>query len=134
MFRGGEEIEIEIVAVTKKALQMPAIGFTLVNRLGQQLLGENTLISRERDGLLSTKPGEKIAARFVLWFPMLPSGDYSIIASIADGTLENNIQHHWAEDAVLIRVVSSYVRYGLVGAFLKDASLVKYCHPQAEES
>jgi len=55
---------------------------------------------------------------------MLPSGEYMLMASIADGTLENHIQHHWTENAGIINVSSSNVRYGLVGAFLKDARLV----------
>ena len=54
---------------------------------------------------------------------MLPSGEYLLMASIADGTYESHIQHHWTEDAAIINVSASAVRYGLVGAFLKEAIL-----------
>jgi len=45
------------------------------------------------------------------------------MASVADGDLEKHVQHHWTENAALINVSSSKVRYGVVGAFLKGASL-----------
>lgn len=132
VFNGGEDVEIEITARTDKALKKPAIGFTLANSLGQHLLGENTLITRESQGIISTKAGDILIARFKVWFPMLPSGEYLLMASIADGTLESHIQHHWTEDAVIINVSASAVRYGLVGAFLKEASLHVQTHEAAE--
>ena len=132
VFKGGEDVEIEITATANKALEQPAIGFTLANRLGQHLLGENTLIAREECGNINTKPGDILTAKFRLWFPMLPSGEYLLMASIADGTLESHIQHHWTEDAVIINVSASAVRYGLVGAFLKEASLQIQSHEVAQ--
>jgi lipopolysaccharide transport system ATP-binding protein len=123
VLRGGEDVEIEIRAVANKALKKPALGFTLVNRLGQQLLGENTLILRDSEGVPSAQEGSLLVARFRIWFPMLPSGEYMLMASIADGDIQSHIQHHWTEDAAVINVSASKVRYGLVGAFLKAASL-----------
>lgn len=123
ILKGGEYVDIEIKAIAHQELQMPALGFTLANNHGQHILGENTLITRERDGISKARAGDILKAKFNLWFPMLPSGEYLLMASIADGTLENHIQHHWTENAALIRVNSSGVRYGLVGAFLRNASL-----------
>lgn len=37
------------------------------------------------------------------------------MASVADGTLYEHVQHHWMHDALIINVSSSKVRYGLVG-------------------
>ena len=37
------------------------------------------------------------------------------MASVANGTLYENVQHHWMHDALIINVSSSKVRYGLVG-------------------
>ena len=123
ILRGGEDIEIEVQAVSHKDLERPALGFTLVNRSGLHLLGENTLIAREHDGIIPAKAGSRLIARFTLLFPNLPSGQYMLMASIADGDLHNHVQHHWTENAVIINVSASNVRYGLVGAFLKKAKL-----------
>jgi len=123
ILKGGEYIDIEIRAIAHQELEMPALGFTIANNHGQHILGENTLIIRDRDGISKARAGDILEARFSLWFPMLPSGEYLLMASIADGTLDNHIQHHWTEDAALIRVNSSTVRYGLVGAFMRNASL-----------
>ena len=121
--KGGEEVAIDILAKINKNMDKPAIGFTLTNRLGQHLLGENTLICRESEECIKGRKGDILAAHFKLVFPMLPSGKYMLMASIADGDLNDHIQHHWTENAVLIEVASSRVRYGLVGCFLLDAEL-----------
>ena len=122
-FKGGEEVAIDILAKVNKTMERPIIGFTVTNRLGQHLLGENTLICRESEEYIKGRKGDLLAAHFKLIFPMLPSGKYMLMASIADGDINDHIQHHWTEDAVLIEVASSRVRYGLVGCFLLDAQL-----------
>ena len=122
-FKGGEEVAIDILAKVNRNIEKPIIGFTLTNRLGQHLLGENTLICRELGEYIKGRKGDLLAAHFKLIFPMLPSGKYMLMASIADGDINDHIQHHWTEDAVLIEVASSRVRYGLVGCFLLDAQL-----------
>ena len=55
--------------------------------------------------------------------PMLPSGDYMMMASIADGDLVENTQHHWVEDGLLLKVSSNQIRYGLAGAFISAIDL-----------
>lgn len=52
---------------------------------------------------------------FEFRFPMLPNGQYAVMASVADVDLCENVQHHWLHDALIINVSSSKVRYGLVG-------------------
>jgi lipopolysaccharide transport system ATP-binding protein len=48
------------------------------------------------------------------------------MASIADGDIANNVQNHWVEDAVIIRIHTSRVRYGLVGAVIHDIDISIY--------
>jgi lipopolysaccharide transport system ATP-binding protein len=133
ILKGGEEVQITVQARANQMLYMPVIGFTLVNRLGQPLLGENTFITREHTTMETVDPGDEMTAIFQLWFPMLPSGEYALMASIADGDESNHIQHHWTEDAVLIRVDSSRVRYGLVGGFISNVDFVIKKHDDAIE-
>ena len=37
------------------------------------------------------------------------------MASVADGDLYSPVQHHWLNDALIINVSSSKIRWGLVG-------------------
>jgi lipopolysaccharide transport system ATP-binding protein len=123
ILEGGKEVEVKIRAKAYKILKEPILGFVLRDRLGQSLFGENTLITRKTAEPEPAKPGSELSAVFRLWLPMLPSGSYTLLASIADGNLTSNTQHHWIEDATIIHVTSSNVRYGLVGAFITYANL-----------
>ena len=125
ILRGGEEIEVVIRAKANKPLKSPIIGFILKDKLGQSLFGENTLTFQNNGPPEEAIPGDILTAKFVLWFPFLSSGEYTLMASIADGDLGAHTQHCWLEDAVLVSVHSSRVRHGLVGAFISQASLTR---------
>lgn len=132
IFEGGEEVEISVRARANKAIKKPILGFIVKDRLGQDLFGENTLFMKNDKKTCSVLPGQEILGRFRLIMPMLPSGEYSMMASVADGDITENIQHHWVEDAIIIRIHSSRVRYGLVGAFIHDIELS--VHGQQEDT
>lgn len=120
---GGEEVVVRISARANQSLANPILGFVLKDRLGQALFGENTFFAKDSTSKKQADPGDEITAIFKLVFPMLPTGDYTLMASIAEGDLTSHVQHHWTEDAVLIKVSSSRVRYGLVGAFISHVSM-----------
>jgi lipopolysaccharide transport system ATP-binding protein len=123
IFRGGEEIEISVRAKANEKISSPILGFIVKDRLGQSLFGENTLFMKGDRNSRPALPGEEVVGTFRLIMPMLPAGEYCVMASIADGDITENVQHHWVEDAVIIKVHTSRVRYGLVGAFIQDISL-----------
>lgn len=129
ILRGGEKVEIEICAKTNKRLSKPILGFLINDRLGQNLVGENTLVLRNVDELLPVQKDSLLTARFRLWFPMLPSGSYFLMASVADGDLTSNVQHNWVENAIELTVHSSRVRYGLAGAFITSVEFSIDGHP-----
>lgn len=110
---GGEMVRLTIVAETFRPLESPIIGFFVKDRLGQALFGENTFTRTESPP--PTREGDALEAQFVFRLPMLPDGEYSMTVAIADGSPRENVQHHWLHDAVLIRVASTKLRYGLVG-------------------
>lgn len=120
VMRGGELAEVEINAVTHIDLKQPILGFVLKDRLGQCIFGENTLVLRETSEQKEAEAGSSLHASFRFWFPMLPSGSYSLMASIADGSLATNTQHHWLDNSAIVIVSSSRVRYGLAGAFITN--------------
>jgi len=113
-FVGGEKVCMVIDALAHQDLHRPILGFIVKDRLGQDLFGENTL-PFTASTLTPVKAGQKFKAKFDFRLPMLPNGQYVVMASVADGDLYNNIQHHYLHDAYIIEVSSSKIRWGLVG-------------------
>lgn len=120
---GGEEIQLKIRARINEALLSPIIGFLVKDKLGQSLFGENTFTCIQHP--CAVDAGEILEANFVFNLPLLPNGDYSVTASIANGTPSDHTQHHWLHDAVLIHVQSTALRYGLVGIPFTNVSMSK---------
>lgn len=122
IFKGGERVRVVIKAKTQAELRQPILGFVLNDRLGQAIFGENTLPFTDAHPLSASKDSQ-IQAEFQFVLPMLPNGDYALFASIADGDLHSNIQHHLLHDAVVVRVFSSKVRWGLVGVSFENVEM-----------
>lgn len=121
VFKGGEVLRMTITAVTYQDMEKPIIGFLVRDRLGQDLFGENTLPYTDQNPQ-PIKAGSRIESEFVFRLPMLPNGHYAVMASLAEGDLQRNVQHHWLHDALILTVSSSKVRWGLVGVqFMKVA-------------
>jgi lipopolysaccharide transport system ATP-binding protein len=114
VFEGGERVCMTVRAKTHELLQNPILGFLVRDRLGQDLFGENTLPFTNRVPT-PIAAGRTFEGIFEFRLPMLPDGQYAVMASVADGDLHNNVQHHWMHDALIINVSSSKIRYGLIG-------------------
>jgi lipopolysaccharide transport system ATP-binding protein len=125
VFLGGERVRITIRAKAYKEVERPILGFLVRDRLGQDLFGENTLPFTDVHPT-PMQAGQEILGSFIFRLPMLPNGQYAVMASIADGDRYNNVQHHWLHDALIMQVSSSQVRYGLVGVPFEHVS-VTYC-------
>lgn len=113
-FQGGERVCLTVRAKAHQDLPQPILGFTVRDRLGQELFGENTLPFTD----LQASPvaaGQAFSAEFTFVLPMLPNGEYAVMASAATGTLYDNIQHHFLHDILVLTVSSSKIRWGLVG-------------------
>ncbi len=122
VFRGGERVCLVIRARAHEAMDRPILGFIVRDRLGQDLFGENTLPFTELKPV-PVRAGEALEARYRFRLPMLPNGEYVVMASLADGDLQHHIQHHWLHDALVFSVSSSAVRWGLVGVPFEAVSL-----------
>jgi len=122
IFKGGEMVKVSISASLYQDMKQPIIGFLLRDKLGQDLFGENTLpFTNFRP--VSSSTGDVIEADFIFKLPMLQNGHYSFMASLADGDLHQNIQHHWLHNAAIVNVASSKVRWGLVGVEFNKVEL-----------
>lgn len=122
VFEGGEKVRMVIHAKAHKALDNPILGFVVKDRLGQNLFGENTLPFTDRINC-PVKEGQEFMGEFFFQLPMLPNGQYAVMTSVADGSLHSNVQHHWLNDALIINVSSSKIRWGLVGIPFEKVAL-----------
>ena len=125
IFKGGELVRLVIKAQTNIDLEKPILGFNVKDRLGQELFGENTLpFTASSKHFVAA--GKEFEAHFEFILPRLPNGEYVLMASVANGDLHQNIQHHLMHDALVMSVMSSHVRWGLVGISFQKAELVIY--------
>jgi lipopolysaccharide transport system ATP-binding protein len=123
VYEGGELLRMVIKAKANECLTKPILGFLVRDRLGQDLFGENT-VSFTKLNPVEIGPGTCFEANFEFRLPMLPNGQYVVMASVADGDYIDNVQHHWMHDALIINVFSSKVRYGLVGIPFSKVELI----------
>lgn len=122
LLEGGERVKLTIRATAHQAMESPILGFIFRDRLGQDLFGENTLSFTS----VVPKPvgaGQSFTGEFILRLPMLPNGEYAVMTSVADGHQYDNTQHHYLHDALIVNVVSSRSRFGLVGVPFERVSL-----------
>ena len=114
LYRGGEKIRVSLEAIAHEAMANPILGFLVRDRLAQDLFGENTL-SFSAEHQIQVSAGQRFRAEFEFKLPLLPNGQYVMMASVADGTLHSHVQHHYLHDACVFNVASADVRWGLVG-------------------
>ncbi len=119
---GGETVVLRIEAEAEQPLASPIVGFYVRDRLGQVLFGDNTFLTTQH-APCAIEAGELFVARFEFQMPILPMGDYSITAALAEGTQQDHVQHHWIHDALMFRSHSSSVHHGLVGIPMRTVSL-----------
>ena len=119
---GGAEVELKIRCRAERLLTRPIVGFVLRDRLGQNLLGDNTHLSYWSNPP-RVLPGEVFSASFRFQMTYLAVGDYSLAPSIIEGIQSDHIHLQWIEDAMWLRAIESPIRRGLVGIPMKEVRL-----------
>jgi lipopolysaccharide transport system ATP-binding protein len=119
---GGETVTLHIEAQADENISRPIVGFLVKDRLGQVLFADNTCLSYALHPV-PLEPGDTLQAKFTFQMPILPVGDYSVTISLAEGTQEEHVQHHWIHDAILFKSLSSSVCTGLVGLPMLDIQM-----------
>lgn len=114
LFNSGERVRLTVRARAHAPLKQPILGFSVKDRLGLELFGDNTLGFTENSPL-SVPSGQCFEAVFEFKMPYLPTGEYSVMVSVADGNLETHVQHHWLHRGLVLHVYRSRIVWGLVG-------------------
>jgi lipopolysaccharide transport system ATP-binding protein len=109
---GGETLLIRISVVFKEEVQQPIIGFVIKNRVGILLTAINTKmegcpVPRQPKGSICT-------AEFRMPLPMLSTGNYSLSAAVADGSLADYAFCDWIENAYVLEIISTTLVHGLL--------------------
>ena len=111
---GGEQVILKIQVIAHTQLAAPIIGFTVKDHRGQALFGDNTYLTYA-DQSFFCEAQDQLEVEFSFFMPILPAGDYSISAAVADGTQTQHVQHHWVHDALMFKSEASCVATGLIG-------------------
>lgn len=119
---GGEAVCLTLSARARQHLYSPIVGFSLKDRLGQELFGDNTwLVSRDR--MPHVPPGAVLTVRFYFQMPVLPAGEYVFSAALAEGSQARHVQLCWMHGALVLHSHSTSCCTGLIGIPMQDIRL-----------
>ena len=121
---GGEQVNLVIHCIALDELLSPIAGFQVKDRLGQVVFADNTYLTYMKLPW-NISESESFIASFEFDMPIMPVGEYSIGAAIAEGTQDKHVQHKWIHDAMIFKVHSSQVCHGLIGVPMIDVKMVK---------
>ena len=119
---GGCKIILEISGLANRRLTKPIMGFHFKDRLGQVLFADNTYLTYIFDENV-VDGGKEFISRFEFTMPILATGSYSISPSIAEGTQDDHVQHHWIHDALILQVHASSVCFGVFAVPMKSITM-----------
>jgi lipopolysaccharide transport system ATP-binding protein len=100
----GERCDISVGLHAHEDVARPIVGYVVKDRLGREILGDNTALMRSPLAPLSRGKRYQITFRLPSW-PNLTGGDYSLSVAVADGTFEDHVQCHWLHDAVVFQSI-----------------------------
>lgn len=99
---GGDKVGIDFTLKINNEIDMPILGFTLKDALGNSVIVTNTHF--EKIPLEPLQKGRKYHFQFKMEFPHLRNGKYSLDIALANGTYQAHEQIQWINDALIIVV------------------------------
>ena len=122
---GGEIVSLKIKCIARRDIKRFISGFLLKNDKGLVLLGDNTANGEIKNRVICAKKGEIVETEFIFTLPLLPTGLYSITASVAEGTMKQHNILHWKNDAILLESRCTSISAGLAGIPMHSIKVVK---------
>lgn len=119
---GGEIVSFEIICRINTDVTDLIVGFSLKDRLGQVVFGDNTFIAC-MDQKTDFSAGSRVRGSFEFRMPRLQVGSYTVDAAVAQGSQEQHIQHHWVYDAVALDVKQSAICHGQIAIPMRSISI-----------
>lgn len=118
---GLEPVTLRVLARFQEEVTNPIVGFFVRDRLGQDLLGDNSW-HQYKDSNVIVSRDCILSAEFNFIMPRLPQGEYGISLAIAQGDEKTHSILHWIHDAMFIRSVGPSPP-GLVGIPMENIVL-----------
>lgn len=105
VIHSGKPCDISVLLVGHRDIERPIFGFYIKDRLGREIIGDNTAL------IGHNIPPLKQGGRYLLTiaidrWPNLQSGDYTLSIAIADGTMEEHVQCHWLNDVIAFKSIA----------------------------
>lgn len=104
ILQGDEKVELLLKVVTKEDIDMPVVGFTIKDKLGNGIVITNTDFEGIKMRTLLSDKAYSFKWNFI--FPKLRDGLYSFDVAIAEGTFQNHQQSFWIYDVLIVEVIS----------------------------
>jgi lipopolysaccharide transport system ATP-binding protein len=123
----GQVCEVGMALHAHHDIANPIVGFIVKDRLGREILGDNTDLLRKELPALSRGRRYVITFQMDAW-PNLLEGEYSLAVAVADGALNDHLQCHYLHDALIFKSVPVRMPAGIfsvpntkVGFFQEDS-------------
>lgn len=117
-FNGNEQCVLRFDIKSFQNNPHPIYGFILKDSYGNQITGMNTFVYEQPIEPLTENDRFEVVVEFKL--PNLKNGTYTISPALAEGSMENHIQHHWIHDAIVFNVNSKNITNSIGWYFILD--------------
>jgi lipopolysaccharide transport system ATP-binding protein len=119
---GGEIVTLRITATLTQQVGEAVLGFTVKDKLGRALFGDNTFWVTS-DKPVHSSGEENVTAEFTFVMPILTPGDYAVDVAIADASRVSGQVLDRRHDACIFKSEAATSSTGLVGLPMSEASL-----------
>ncbi len=119
---GSEKVNLAIKAKFNDNISNIIFGFTVKNRHGESVFGNNTFV--ENFPVPTLKKGETETIIFSFILPNIANGTYAIDVSVASGTQVNHIQHSWVYESLVFSVINNSPKADFGFVFVKSKDIV----------
>jgi len=119
---GGQDVVLTVRARADIVMDSVIFGFQLKDRLGQMIFVDNSY-ARFAATPVTLDPGQSARAEFHFQMPAFSTGEYSLAATIASGTQDEHIIHHFVHEALMVRIVTPDLLGGIFRLPLDDVKL-----------
>lgn len=119
---GGEPVGLMVQCTDRQAIFSPIVGFMVKDRLGQVVYAGNTFIPYAHRPL-NISSGACFQACFDFSMPMMPLGDSTISAAVAEASRVEHLQRQRIHEALAFEVHSSSACHGLIGVPMESIEL-----------
>lgn len=95
----GKPCEIVLIFETHQDIANPIVGFLIKDRMGRDIIGDNTALLRKN--LPSLSSGIIYKTSFIIGhWPNIFGGEYTLSVGVADGRLEDHVACQWVHDII----------------------------------